>query len=211
MFLSLFRKRQSMPPTTGRFLQEDPAAYLARTYAPTLRAAGDTIPAATAGESNWAAAANGGTASASSTHISDGSGIYPPSGAIDGVRTDAGWGTGHGWASMIETALPISFQVDYSGAKNINRFTVITYQSSSTAHLTAGKLGIMNYRIQVWNNTIQAWQTVVTEKRDVAIMIRVHSLSTPVNTTKCRLIVDDVSGGDGIARLLQPEAWGTSP
>lgn len=211
MFLSLFRKRQSMLPTTGRFLQEDPAAYLASTYAPTLAAAGDTIPAPAPGETNWAAAANGGTASATSTFVPDGSSVYPPSGAIDGIRTDAGWGSGHGWASTIGAALPVSLQVDYASAKNINRFVVITYQSSSNASVTAGKYGILNYRIQTWNEAELAWQTVVTENRNLAMMTRVHSLAAPLNATKCRIIVDDLSGGDGIARLLQLEAWGTSP
>lgn len=209
MFLSLFRKRLTKLPTTGRFLQEDPATYLASTYAPTLPAVGDTIPAPAPGETNWAAAANGGTATASSTHVPDGSGTYPPSGAIDGIRTDAGWGSGHGWGSMIGAALPVSLQVDYASAKNIKRFVVITYQGSGTA--TAGKYGILNYRIQIWNNVAQAWQTVVTENRNLAMMNRVHSLDAPVNATKCRLIVDNVSGGDGIARVLQLEAWGTSP
>jgi hypothetical protein len=43
------------------------------------------------------------------------------------------------------------------------------------------------------------------------MMTRVHTLAAPVNTARCRVIVDAVSGGDGMARLLPLEARGTTP
>ena len=207
-FLALFRHRLTLPPTTGRFLQEDPAAFLTRTYAPTLTAPGDAIPAPAPGETNWAAAANGGSASASSTDTTGQYGSFPPAGAIDGVRSDSGWMSGHGWASMPGAAMPVWFEVDFAAAASLTRFVVITYEASGAP---AGKYGITNYRIQIWNQAAQLWQTVVTEHRDLALMTRVHTLTAPLGTTKCRLIIDDVAGGDGMARLLQVEAWGTTP
>jgi hypothetical protein len=208
-FLSLFRYRLGFAPTTGRFLQEDPATFLTRTCAPHQAANGETIPDPAPGETNWAAAAQGGFATASSTDTTGQYGIFPPSGAIDGNRTDTGWNSGHGWASMPDMAMPVWFQVDFAAVRDISRFVVITYQGAGAA--TAGKYGLLNYRIQTWNDAAQLWQTVATENRNLAMMTRVHTLVAPVRTAKCRLVVDEVSGGDGVARLLQFEAWGTAP
>jgi hypothetical protein len=208
-FLAMFRYRLGLAPTTGRFLQQDPTSFLVSTCSPDLSAAGDPIPAPAPGQTNWAAATNGGLAIASSTDTTGQWGTFPPSGAIDGNRTATGWMRGHGWASMPDTAMPVWFEVDFAGARRISRFVVITYQGASSD--TAGKYGLLNYRIQICNDTTHLWETVATEQRNLALMTRMHNLASPTHTAKCRLVVDDVSGGDGMARLLQFEAWGTAP
>jgi hypothetical protein len=68
--------------------------------------------------------------------------------------------------------------------------------------------GVKNYDIEIWDTEAHVWKTVVSEKRDRVMLNRVHFLERPVLTSKFRVVVNAVSPADGIARLLQVEAWG---
>ncbi|MHB8972296.1 MAG: discoidin domain-containing protein [Pirellulaceae bacterium] len=184
-----------------RYLTTDPAELLAA--GPHVAVPGDPLPASDLGLVNWALAARGGIATASSESAPQ----WPAMGAIDGIRDDSGWGGGHGWASATRSALPQWLQVEFPQLTTINLFAVITYQKEGSAE-TAGKWGVQDYEIQVWDAPQGQWKTVVQEARGRAVKSRVHHLSESVQTEKIRLVFHRVAPLDGQARLLQFEAWG---
>ena len=91
----------------------------------------------------------------------------------------------------------------------ISRFVVITYQKEGTPE-TAGKWGVQDYELQVWDASLGQWTTVAKEDTGRAVKTRVHDLSRPIDTDKIRLVIQRVAPLDGQARLLQLEAWGPS-
>jgi hypothetical protein len=200
MFLQLFRARLTRADRV-RYLTEDPQRLVGRTLWPP--APGDPLPAPTPGTVNWALAARGGRATASSQDAP----AYPASGAIDGVRDDSGWGADHGWASGAGTSLPQWLQVDFAQPRTLTQFIVITYQRENSTD-TATKWGIQNYEIQAWDGRSNRWKTVLTETRDRPAKVRAHALPQAIRTEKVRLLVTRVAPFDGRPRLLQFEAWG---
>jgi hypothetical protein len=172
---------------------------------------GDAIPAPAPGEANWALASNGGRASASSFEAhgvgSAALASWPPSGAIDGRRDEAGWSKGHGWASKAGAPLPQWLEVDFGQVRDLRRFVVISYHKEKSAE-TAGKWGVQDYAIEIWDARKQRWRSVVRQAADVAQKVRVHALASPVATDRFRVVVSRVAPFDGQARLLQVEAWG---
>src|SRR5205814_8219581 len=78
------------------------------------------------GHVNVAAAANGATASASST-INAG---YAPSGAINGDRKGLAWGNGGGWNDGTAGTYPDALQVDFAGPQTIDEVDVFTVQDA---------------------------------------------------------------------------------
>jgi RHS repeat-associated protein len=114
---------------------------------------------------NVALAANGGTASASSTiPESNGWGSFPPSGAINGDRKGANWESGGGWADDTVNTYPDWIQVSFKGSKTINEMDVFTLQdnytspSEPTETMTFTTWGIVDFQAQYWNGS--SWQTV---------------------------------------------------
>jgi hypothetical protein len=201
--LDLFRQRLAKKDRV-RFLASDPSALLAD--APGLRPPSDPIPAAAPGEVNWALASAGAKAKASSESVEDDT-RYPAAGVIDGVRTDAGWGQGHGWASRAREPLPQWIEVAFSAPRSIERFVVITYGTATDPSSTE-VWGVKRYDIEVWDDAANAWKTVVSEPGRQMKMARVHKLETPARLSKFRVVVRDVAPNDKRARLLQVEAWG---
>ena len=166
----------------------------------------DPIPQPASGEVNWALAAQGGKATASSTSNYGGQ-HWGPSGLIDGRREKAGWGNGHGWASESDQPLPQWVEIDFPQPRSISRFVVVTYHGSTPGD-TAEHYGVTDYEIQVWDEAANGWKTVVTENRWRAMKTRVHQLKQPVRTAKFRIVISRVAPEDGVARLVQLEAWG---
>ena len=68
--------------------------------------------------------------------------------------------------------------------------------------------GVKNYDIEVWDTEAKSWKTVASEKQDRVMLNRVHILKQPALTSRFRVVVRAVAPIDGIARLLQVEAWG---
>jgi hypothetical protein len=202
-FLALFRKRLAMPERV-RFLTDDPATILATR--PDAPPAGDRLPQAAEAGVNWALAARGSQASASSQQTGPAQN-WPAAGVIDGVRDDLGWGAGHGWASEFRQPLPQWLEVRFPAPRTIEQFCIVTFQTSLGAE-NAAKWGVKDYVIEVWDDDRQQWQTVVEENRGRTMKNRVHQLATPVRTERFRVVIHHVAPADGIARLLQVEAWG---
>jgi hypothetical protein len=201
--LRLFRERLRMKHHV-RFLTQDPSRLASE--APDHPAQGDAIPEPAPGEVNWALAANGSRATASSQdQIAQA--VWPAAGASDGRRDDLGWSTGHGWASKGGEPLPQWLQVDFGRERAVQRFVVITYQRENSVE-TAGKWGVQNYRIEAWDQRKQRWETVARQVSEFPRKVRVHQLPMPVTTGKIRVVITKVAPLDGQARLLQVEAWG---
>lgn len=198
--LRLFRQRLQHKGRV-RYLAEDPAGLMAR--GPHVPSPGDPLPAASSGLVNWALASQGSRATASSEQAPG----YPAKGVIDGVRTDAGWGSGHGWASAEGMRPPHWLEVDFAQPRPVSRLIVITYERDKSME-TGSKWGILDYQIQAWTPATSQWQTIVTECQGRAAKVRVHPLDPPVTTPKIRLLIHRVAPLDGRARLLQFEAWG---
>lgn len=198
--LRLFRQRLQQKDRV-RYLAEDPAGLVAR--GPHVPNPGDPPPVASPGLVNWALASQGSRAAASSEEAPG----YPAKGVIDGVRTDAGWGGGHGWASAEGSQPPHWLEIDFGQPRPLTRLVVITYEHDKSAE-TAGKWGILDYEVQAWTPATSQWQAIVTECQGRAAKVRVHTLDQPVTTPKIRLLIGRVAPLDGRARVLQCEAWG---
>jgi hypothetical protein len=202
-FLALFRQRLKMKHPV-RYLSEDPEKLVSR--APDHPNQGDPIPEPAPGESNWALVVNGSHVTASSQDVIGNSG-WPASGAIDGRQDDAGWGSGHGWASKGGEPLPQWLEVNFGQEREVRRFVVITYQKDHSEE-TAGKWGVQSYVIEAWDKGNQRWRPIVSSSADFPVKVRVHQLAEPVRTDRVRIVVSKVAPLDGQARLLQVEAWG---
>jgi hypothetical protein len=202
-FLRLFRERLKMDAPV-RFFTEDPAKLASAS--PDSDLPGDAIPEPAPGEVNWALDSNGSLASASSED-SSGKELWPALGAIDGVRDDGGWGDGHGWTSKAGEPLPQWLQVNFGQQRSVGRFVVFTYQNNKGSE-TAGRWGVRDYVIEVWDPRQQRWQAVARQSSEFPKKVRVHPLSEPVTTDRFRIVVSEVAPLDGQARLLQVEAWG---
>lgn len=198
--LILFRERLKQQERV-RYLSVDPATVGRPATLPS-----DPIPAPAANEVNWALAARGAKAAASSVNDFQG-GNWKPAGVIDGRRDEKGWGDGHGWASKSGETLPQWVEVQFPAPRMLSRITVITYHGEDPGS-TAGVWGVKDYEVQVWDGNVNGWKTVVSENRGRAMVTRVHKLEQSVRAAKLRVVVSKVAPADNVARLLQVEAWG---
>lgn len=105
---------------------------------------------------NVALAANGGTATASTTlHATN----YPASAVNNGDRKGLNWGSGGGWASTASTSVPDYVQVAFNSSKTIDRVDVITIQDSygapaePTATMSFSQYGIRTFSVEYWDGT----------------------------------------------------------
>ena len=102
---------------------------------------------------NVAAAAQGGTATASS-FVSAG---YAPGGANNGDRKGVGWGSGGGWNDQTPNAFPDWLQVDFAGAQTIDEIDVFTLQdaytnpAAPTLSMTFSRYGVTDFQVQYWD------------------------------------------------------------
>ena len=156
---------------------------------------------------NFALAANGGSASASSTH----SGGFPASGANNGDRTGSGWGSGGGWNDGTASGYPDWLQIDFNGAKMIDEIDVFTLQDNyqnpgePTDGTTFTQYGITTFDVQYWDGT--AWLNVpsgsVTNNNKVWTKLNF----SPIQTTRIRILVNGAMAS--YTRIVEVEAHGT--
>ena len=161
------------------------------------------VSASAAPRINVAAAANGGTATASQTH----SAPYSPSGAINGDRKF--YLNNNAWSNSTAT-FPQWLQVDFNGSKVIDEIDVFSVQdvyttpSEPTPTLTFSTYGLTAFEAQYWNGS--AWVAVpggtVTGNNKVWKQITF----SPVTTTKIRIWI--TGSIDGYSRMTEVEAWG---
>jgi peptidyl-Asp metalloendopeptidase len=156
-----------------------------------------------------ALAANGGTASASSTHSSG----YAPSGAINGDRMGLSWGSGGGWNDATWATSPDWLQVDFNGSKTIDEIDVFSVQDNylapvdPTSTLTFSLYGLIDFQVQYWTGS--QWLTVPNGTVSGNNLVWRKVIFGALTTSSIRLVVTHAV--DGWSRVAEIEAWGTSP
>ena len=151
-----------------------------------------------------AAAANGGTATASETH----SAPYAASGAINGDRKL--YLNNNAWANSTAT-FPQWLQVDFNGSKVIDELDIFSIQdnpsspSEPTPTMTFGLYGLTTFQAQYWNGS--AWVTVPNGNISGNNLVWKQITFAAVTTSKIRIWITGSS--DGYSRLAEVEAWGT--
>jgi hypothetical protein len=110
--------------------------------------------------SNVALASAGAVASASSTYST----AYPVEAINDNDRAGVNWGYGGGWADATPGAFPDWVEIDFNGAKTIDRVVLYTVQDNYTSpieptdSLTFAQYGITDFTVQGWNGS--TWVTL---------------------------------------------------
>jgi PKD repeat protein len=155
---------------------------------------------------NYALAANGGVATASSTLRAANGVAY----VNDGQRSGAGWSTGGGgWADATSGAFPDWVQIAFNGARTLDHVVVYSVQDDFQHPLEPGDTmaftlyGLTEFDVQGWSGS--AWVTLANVsgnslvKRSVAF--------SPYTTDRIRVLVTGVADG-AWSRITEIEAWG---
>lgn len=154
---------------------------------------------------NVALAANGATATASSTYSVD----YPANAVIDGDRKGLNWGSGGGWNDATAGSFPDWVEVTFAGTKSITEINVFTLQDNigspiePTLTTTHSLYGITDFTVQYDNGS--GWTTIpdgnVTGNHNVWRNFRFPAVSTD----KIRV---SVSGAhNAYSRIVEIEAY----
>jgi uncharacterized delta-60 repeat protein len=162
------------------------------------------VPGAGPTPANVALAGAGGVASASSQFSAD----FPIAAVIDGERAGASWAHGGGWADGTVDAYPDWMQVDFNGAKTIDRVVVYTLQDNYTApveptdSMTFTQYGLLDFSVQGWNGT--SWVVLANIVNNNLVKRTVTF--TAFTTTRIR--VQATRAAASLSRITEVEAWG---
>jgi len=155
---------------------------------------------------NVALAANGATASASSTH----SAAYPAASVINGDRRGVGWGTpSGGWNDATINTFPDWVQVDFGGSKTINEINVFTIQddyanpAEPTDTMTFTQYGVTSFDVQYWDGS--QWVTVPGGGVTGNNLVRRSFTFPAVATSKIRVLVNNALAS--YSRIIEVEAY----
>jgi hypothetical protein len=155
---------------------------------------------------NVAAAANGGTASASSAYSG-----YAASAANNGDRKGLNIGSNGVW-STAASGFPAWLQIDFNGSKTINEIDVFTEQdnytspSEPTETMTFSSYGLTGYDVQYWDGS--SWVTISGGSVTGNNKVWKKFTFTSITTSKIRVLSN--ASPDGYSRLTEVEAWSTS-
>lgn len=166
-----------------------------------------TAEPSTAAPINVASAANGATASASSSYTG-----HAASGAINGDRRGLFvWQDGYWAAASTGTAW---LEVQFNGSKTIGEIDVVVVQDNYMAPIeptdttTFASYGMTAYDVQYWNGS--AWMTVSGGSLTGNNKVWKKFSFSPITTTKIRVVGN--AAVDGLMRVIELEAWtGPSP
>ncbi len=163
-----------------------------------------TLVASTAASgTNWALAANGGMAWASSTY----GGGFPASGAIDGDRRGSVWGGGTAWNDGTPMAFPDALEVTFNGMKTIDRVVLYTAQDDAlhpvepTDAMKFNLHGIQDFTVEGWTGTNWVLLGRVTGNNLVK-----RTLTFPPVAID-RIYVNVTQTADGYTYVAEVEAW----
>ena len=160
---------------------------------------------ATTAANNVALAANGASATASSTF----GGGYDPSGTINGDRKGLNWGNGGGWNDASLNTYPDWVQVNFNASKHINEIDVFTLQDNftnpqePTEAQTFSLYGIRDFQVQYWDGT--AWQTVPNGSVTGNNKVWRKFTFPEISTDKIRVYITGTA--DGYSRITEIEAY----
>jgi hypothetical protein len=156
---------------------------------------------------NFAASANGGTATASSTATN-----FATAAAINGDRKGTGWGTtSGGWRDNTSAAFPDWLQVNFSASRSISEIDLFTAQTDTaspveptyTSTFTAN--GLRSFTVETWNGT--AWSVVSGGSVTNSSLVWTRFRFTPVTTDRIR--IQTSAALNSFSRVAEIEAWGT--
>ena len=156
---------------------------------------------------NFAAQANGGVASASSTYSTD----FPATAVNDGDRKGLNWGSGGGWNDGTPDTYPDWVQIQFSGIQSVNEVDVFTVQDAYTVPveptqtLTFAQLGITAFEVQYWDGG--AWVTVPGGSVSGNNKVWRKFNFSAVNTDRIRVRITDVLGRPRYSRVVEVEAY----
>jgi hypothetical protein len=159
---------------------------------------------AAAQEANVALATNGAVATASTTN---GPGFLPST-VIDNKRSGAGWGAGGGWNDATAGAFPDWIEIDFSGAKTIDRAVVYSVQDNylnpaePTDSMTFTLRGIRDFAVQGFDGT--NWITLATVTGNNLVKRSVSF--APFATDRIRIYITNALAS--WTRITEVEAWG---
>jgi Tol biopolymer transport system component len=157
---------------------------------------------------NYALAANGGVASASSTTPNSQIPGYNflPAVTIDGDRR----GGVNFWRDDTADAYPDWLQVDFNGNKNITQIDVITVQDNNdqnplepTSSMTFSLHGITAFEVQYWTGS--AWITVPNGSVTGNNKVWRQFTFSPITTSKVRVLVNNALNTR--TRIVELEAY----
>ena len=155
---------------------------------------------------NVALAANGGVASASSTYTD---GYFGPSGANDGGRSGATWGSNAGWNDATFATFPDWLQINFNRSRTIDHVVVYSVQDNyqnpvePTDAMITTLYGLTSFQVQAWNGS--TWLTLGSVSGNNRVKRSVWF--TPYTTDRIRIYV--TGSQDGIwSRITEVEAWG---
>jgi Putative Ig domain/IPT/TIG domain/F5/8 type C domain/NedA-like, galactose-binding domain len=154
---------------------------------------------------NVAAAANGGTAIASSAYSS----AYAASGAIDGDHKGLNWGAGGVWADSTPGQFPDWLEVDFAASQTIDEIDVFSLQDNVGAPVepTLGMpftvYGLTDFQVQSWNGT--QWVTVPSGNVTGNTQVWRQLLLAPLTTSRIRVLVTGALGN--FSRIVEVEAY----
>jgi uncharacterized membrane protein len=155
---------------------------------------------------NVAHAANGGTASASSTY----NGNYPASATINGDRRGLNWGNGGGWNDGTPYSSPDWVEVAFNGTKRIEEVSVFSMQDNYSAPaeptptMTFVSWGLRAFDVQYWDGA--AWLSIPGASVTANTLVWRTFVFVPVTTTKIRVHITGAL--NGYSRMMEVEAWG---
>jgi hypothetical protein len=158
------------------------------------------------GRVNFAAAANGGTALASSTYTAN----YPPAAAINGDRKGVNWGAGGGWNDGTANTSPDWIEIDFNGVKTVDEVSVFSMQDNysapvePTSTMTFAYWGLRAFQIQYWDGS--TWVNVPGAAITNNNLVWRRFLFSAVTTSKIRVYI--TAALNGYSRVIEVEAWG---
>lgn len=165
---------------------------------------------AASGAINVAATANGGVATSSSSWPG-----YPPSAVNNGDRRGAPYGGGGTWSDGTGNVFPDWVQIDFAGAKTIEKIDVFGLQDNRSAPvepsatLTCAACPL-DFTVQYWTGA--SWQAVPNGVvRNNTLVWRTFTF-TPLTTSKIRILVErSASGWSELAEIEAYTATNTPP
>ncbi|HEX8351478.1 MAG TPA: hypothetical protein VF611_01035, partial [Pyrinomonadaceae bacterium] len=163
---------------------------------------------------NFALAANGGVATASSTTTQQElPGLdFSPSGVIDGDRRGLNWEHGGGWRDATNNSFPDWVQVDFPGARSVSQVDVFSLQDNyaSPAQPTEAtpftKYGVSAFDVLYWDGA--GWAAVPGASVVGNDKVWRRLTFPAVTTTRLRVVVRNALAGR--SRLVEVEAWGAA-
>ena len=128
----------------------------------------------------------------------------------NGDRAGANPGAGGYWNDGTQGSFPDWVQIDFNGAKTIERVVVYTLQDNFTTPVeptdsqTFTLYGIANFSVQAWNGS--DWTTLGTVTGNNLVKRTVSF--APFITSRIRVSVAAVARNGPWSRITEIEAWG---